>query len=186
MGLTLPPEMVAGDVVLRRPDPVQAVALVEAVNDSLDHLRPWMAWAQRPAEVEPTAVRLALAGEAFDLGGDATWTILDGASGQVIGACGLHDRVGAGARDIGYWVRVGWTGRGVASAAAAAITTVAFEVLGLARVEVRCDRCNHRSAAVPRRLGFDHVGTVEGFCGAPSDSGRTMVWAMTREAWARR
>ncbi len=186
MGLTLPAELVLGDIVLRRPDPQQAAAVVEAVNESLDHLRPWMAWAQQPAELEPTAVRLALAAEAFDLGGDATWTIFDVATEQVIGACGLHDRVGAGGRDVGYWVRVGWTGRGVASAAAAAVTAVAFEVLGLDRVEVRCDESNERSAAVPRRLGFQCVATVEGFCGAPSDSGRTMIWAMRREAWARR
>ncbi len=184
MGLTLPPEVVLGTIVLRRPDPQDAAAVVEAVNESLDHLRPWMAWAQQPAELEPTAVRLALAGAAFDLGGDATWTIFDGGSGVVIGACGLHDRVGAG-RDIGYWVRVGWTGRGVASRAAAGLTSLGFEVLGLRRVEVRCDESNNRSAAVPRRLGFEYLGTVPGFCGAPSDSGRTMVWAMDREAWAR-
>ena len=74
----------------------------------------------------------------------------------------------------------------MASAAAAAVTAVAFEVLGLERVEVRCDESNERSAAVARRLGFQCVATVEGFCGAPSDTGRTMIWVMRREAWARR
>lgn len=186
MGLSVPAELVLGEVVLRRPDPQQASAVVEAVNQSLDHLRPWMVWAQQPAELEPTALRLALAAAAFDVGGDATWTIFDVGSDAVIGACGLHDRLGAGARDLGYWVRAGWTGRGVASVAAAALTAVGFEVLDLERVEVRCDESNELSAAVPRRLGFQCVSTVDGSRVAPSDSGRTMIWAMRREAWVRR
>lgn len=183
MGVTLPAELRLGDLVLRRPDPDQAGGVVEAVNESLGDLGPWMAWAQQPAELEATAMRLALAGAAFELAGDASWTIFDCASDQVIGSCGLHQRMRPGGRDIGYWVRSGWTGRGVASRAAAALTCVGFETLELERVEIRCDEANERSAAVARRLGFEHLATVESFCGAPRDSGRTMVWAMGRAAW---
>ncbi len=184
MGLIrLPPEIVVDDIVLRRPDPEQASAVVEAVNDSLAHLQPWMAWAQRPTVFEATALRLAVAAAAFDAAADAAWTIFDGASGEVIGGCGLHDRIGGGGRDIGYWVRAGWTGGGVATRAAAALTWVGFDVLALDRIEIRCDAANARSAAVPRRLGYSCVGTFEGFCGAPSDSGKTMVWAVNSNDW---
>ena len=68
------------------------------------------------------------------------------------------------------------TGRGIVSAAARALTTVALAIDGVTRVEIHCDEANERSAAVARRLGYrldrievDHVS-------APGDLGRSMIW----------
>jgi RimJ/RimL family protein N-acetyltransferase len=47
-------------------------------------------------------------------------------------------------------------------------------------VEIRCDPRNERSAAVPRRLGFEHVATLAGDrAGRDGIARDTMVWQLT-------
>jgi RimJ/RimL family protein N-acetyltransferase len=172
-------------LLLRSLGPEDAEQLVQAVNESLEHLRPWMQWAQEPAKSVDSAVRLALAREAMDAGGDGSWGMFDATTDveRVIGGCGLHDRVGPGRRDIGYWVHPDFVGHGFATRAAAALTWVGFRCFDLESIEIYCDEANHPSAAIPRRLGYEHVRTVDDHRGAPSNTGRMMVWELTRDRW---
>ncbi|MEA3078571.1 MAG: hypothetical protein QOF60_3479 [Actinomycetota bacterium] len=174
--LRWPDEIDAGEgLVLRRPDPIDAVAITEAIADSLDELRPWMPWAAEPPDIDQQAVRLAVIGEAFDAGGDAAYTVF--LDDVVVGTVGIHDRVEPDAREVGYWLRTGWTGRGLMTRAVAALVRAAFDA-GVERIEIHCDEANRRSAAIPRRLGFTHVATVEEPRSAPADTNRTMVWEL--------
>lgn len=151
--------------------PERAAEVAEAINASLEHLRPWMEWAHRPTTAHEQAVRLAMEQERFRIGSDAVWTIVDAATGEVLGGCGLHQRTtDPKVRDIGYWLRPDATGNGRATSAAAALARVAFDVLGMDLVRITCHEDNVRSAAVPRRLGFRHVRTEAG----------TMVWELAR------
>src|SRR5207237_10543833 len=93
---------------------------------------------------------------------------------------GLHTRRGTGVLEIGYWVHREWTRRGIASAAAGALTTTAFGLHGIERVEIRCDATNAASAGVPQRLGFALESTVFRPADAPGETGREMVWVATR------
>ena len=79
-----------------------------------------------------------------------------GEDSAVLGGTGLHERIGVNAREIGYWVRVEATNRGIATETAAALTKVGFEIMGLDRMEIHCDVRNLRSATIPRKLGFTH------------------------------
>jgi RimJ/RimL family protein N-acetyltransferase len=143
--------------------PERAADVAGAINASLDHLRPWMEWAHRPTTTHEQAVRLALEQERFRAGAGALWTIVEASTGEVVGGCGLHARTAdEGVRDIGYWLRPEATGRGHATAAAAALVRVAFDALGAHTVRITCDERNERSAAVAARLGFEHVATDAG------------------------
>jgi RimJ/RimL family protein N-acetyltransferase len=59
---------------------------------------------------------------------------------------------------------------------------VAIEIEGVNRVEIHCDPGNLYSAAVPRKLGYTHEGTLRartiGSNGLPSDS---MIWTLFKE-----
>ena len=48
--------------------------------------------------------------------------------------------------------------------------------MGLGRVEIHCDEANHRSAAIPRRLGYRLDRVEDDAIAAPGESGRSMVW----------
>ncbi len=169
---------VAGGVVLRAPDPIDAEAIADAINQSLDHLRGFMVWASQPATVEQQATRLALAAEDFSAAGDAHYTMFFG--DEVIGGLGLHRRQGAGVLEVGYWLRADHEGRGTMTSAVRAVLPVAFDVDGAARVMIRCDKANSRSAAIAQRLGFVLVDEETFEVEAPAQSGRMLVWELSK------
>jgi RimJ/RimL family protein N-acetyltransferase len=169
---------VAGGVVLRSPDPVDAEAVTAAINQSLDHLRGFMVWAAEAATVEQQATRLALAAEDFSAGGDAHYTMFLG--DDVIGGLGLHRRQGPGALEVGYWIRADHEGRGIMTSAVRAVLPVAFDVDGATRVVIRCDEANARSAAIAQRLGFVRLGVQTFEVEAPAQSGRMLVWELSK------
>ena len=166
-----PVELDVGEVVLRAPDPIDASAIADAVNSSLPHLARFLDWAWEPTTVDVQAVRLAIARAAFDAGGDAIYTLF--VADEVVGAVGLHRRLGAGALEVGYWLRASHEGRGIMTAAVRTVVALAFEVDGAERVVIHCHPDNVRSAAVPRRLGF----TLLGVDGRPR-----MVWELRHDA----
>jgi RimJ/RimL family protein N-acetyltransferase len=103
------------------------------------------------------------------------------AGGEPAGSAGLMARIGDGGLEIGYWVHPAFTGRGLATAAAAALTEAALALPGIDRVEIHHDILNVASGRVPAKLGYDSVGTtVTTVEVAPGDSGITQVWRITR------
>jgi RimJ/RimL family protein N-acetyltransferase len=148
-------------LTLRCWDPRDASLLKDAVDSSLDELRPWMPWAHDEPKPLPEKIELVrrFRGQ-FDLGQDFVYGIFSHDEAQVVGGTGLHTRRGDEALEIGYWIRSTRTGQGLATEAAAALTRVAFELCGVDRVEIRVDPANARSAAIPRRLGFAEEATL--------------------------
>jgi RimJ/RimL family protein N-acetyltransferase len=171
--------------VIRCWNPSDAVLLKEAIDSSLDHLRPWMPWAeQEPTEVEAKVELLRSFRGRFDLGQDFTYGILDPDEKRVLGGTGLHTRIGQGALEIGYWIRADCINRGLATEVAAALTRVAFEVNQVNRVEIHCDPSNVRSAAVPRKLGFTHEATLrQRVPGCGGELRDEMIWTLLRSEY---
>lgn len=62
---------------------------------------------------------------------------------------------------LGYWVSQDSNGRGVASAAVAATTALAFGEYGLHRLQAGTLLHNHGSQRVLRRNGFTEIGVAE-------------------------
>jgi RimJ/RimL family protein N-acetyltransferase len=149
-------------------------SLYTAVEESRDHLRPWMPWAD---EARPElAAFVAESVEQWARGTDRNYVITDTETGEQLGGCGLHARLGPGAMEIGYWLRAGATGRGLVTAAARALTDAALAVDRITRVEIHCDEANVRSAAVPRRLGYRLDRIERDAITAPAEIGRSMIW----------
>ena len=155
--------------------------LQTAVLESLDHLRPWMPWVAK----EPLSLveRTSLVEGWWRL-----WDAGDRMCGMfvgdlVVGGCGLHQRIGPGGQEIGYWVRVGHTGRGYATAAAAALTDMAFTMEGVTHVEIHHDAANPASGRIPAKLGFVHIRDQAHAIEAPGETGTQRVWRVERADW---
>ena len=87
------------------------------------------------------------------------FAITDATSGDLVGCCGVDDWSDADVAQFGYWIAAGARGRGYATRAAILMTRWLFE-LGAARVIVTVVAENEASAAVARRAGFAHEGTM--------------------------
>ncbi|WP_063750134.1 GNAT family N-acetyltransferase [Kitasatospora cheerisanensis] len=174
-----PPELLplGGGAHLRRRRVADAAGLNAAVLANLDHLRPWMPWAAN-APTLPESEELSVRGEqVWDEGTDFMYLLgLDAEPALVIGGFGLHGRLGPGALEIGYWVHREHTGRGLATAAARALTGAALALPGITRAEIHCDESNGASAAVPRKLGYTLDRIDAATPTAPAETGRKMIW----------
>src|SRR5690349_20325577 len=165
-------------LVIRCWDPDDAGLAKDAIDTSLDHLRPWMPWAaSEPTTLEQKRQLLTRFAEDFARGDDAVYGIFARDERRVVGGTGLHPRLDGNAREIGYWIRADATGRGLAGESTAALTRVAFEVDGVERMEIYVDPDNVRSAAIPRWLGYQ---LADG-----RDGNGHLVFRMPRAAYPR-
>jgi len=174
-----PPEKLSHAAVsLRRWRTADAHLCLRLVTESLDHLRPWMPWATDDYTLADASEYLQRSEE--DWAGGTAFQYLILADGNPAGSAGLMARIGPGGLEIGYWVHPGFTGRGVATSAAAALTEAAFALPGIERVEIQHDALNLASERVPAKLGYQHVDTRPSrFELAPGDCGTSKVWRIT-------
>ena len=137
-------------LVLRCWEPDDAPLMKEAVDSSLEHLRPWMPWARFEPQSLDEKVQLAreFRGQ-FDLGEQYVYGIFEPDESRALGGSGLHPRGGDGSLEIGYWIRADSIGQGLATEVAAVLTRVGFEHFGLDRVDLSCDPENERSSEHP-------------------------------------
>ena len=172
-------------LVIRCWDPADAALMKAAVDESLEHLRPWMPWAKdEPQELQKKIGLLRSFRGRFDLGQDFVYGIFDREERRVLGGTGLHTRLEPDAREIGYWIHQDFTHQGFATETSAALTRVAFEVDGMRRVEIHVAVENEYSAAVPRKLGYTLDGTLRQR--SLLEDGRYhdhMIWTLLRDEY---
>ena len=163
-----------------------AQPLFDAIEESRIPLKRWMPWVDGVKAVEDRLVYVRKMQANFLIQSeDFAYGIFEKSSGHYVGGTGLH-RINWATPcfELGYWLRASAHGQGFCTEAARLLTISAFGTLGAARVEVRCDSNNDKSANVPRRLGFNHEATLA--CdrrisdGALSD---TLIFALTWKDW---
>jgi RimJ/RimL family protein N-acetyltransferase len=172
-------------LVIRCYDPKDAPLLQKSIQESLEHLRPWLPWVKtEPEELKIKIERLRMFRAKFDTSEEYIYGVFDPKETELIGGTGLHPRVGENAFEIGYWVNVNHINRGFATEFSAALTKVAFEIENVVRVEIHCDPENNKSAAIPQKLGYIHEATLRGrnenIDGELRDS---MVWSIFKEEY---
>lgn len=164
-------EELRGERVLVRPyREGDAEALFEAMNESRDHLRPWMPFADAHQTVEESRNWIIHQMAQWLLRDDLILSIWEQSTGRYLGSTGLHPHDwGIGFFEIGYWLRASAEGYGYVTEAVQLLTNYAFDSLKANRLEIHCDELNVRSAAVPKRLGYvlegrlrNHVMSTDG------------------------
>ena len=166
-------------LVIRCYQPSDAKMLETSVLESLEHLKPWMPWAHNePVSIEARTKAVQSFRGKFDIGENYIYGIFNADETRLIGGTGLHPRIGDNELEIGYWIHKDFINKGFVTESTAALTKVAFEICHVHRVEIHCDPSNLASAAVPRKLGYVHEGTLRQktpFLSGWSDS---MVWGL--------
>lgn len=89
------------------------------------------------------------------------------------------------ATEIGYWLAEDRQGRGIITRSVRALIDEAFGPLDLHRVVIRCATGNTRSAAVPRRLGFQLEGAQREAAWLYDHFEDYLVFSMLASEWSR-
>lgn len=158
-----------------------ADAVARAVRESLEHLKPWMPWADTRS-ADPKFQRARLRNHPHNPGQPDEWQygLFDASTDALVGAFGMMTRRGPGTFEIGYWLHVDAGGRGLATAAARALTEAGLELIGIEQMIIACDEANARSAAIPQRLGYTLDRVEARKPEAPGESGRMQFWVADR------
>lgn len=178
----LPERIDCPRLVLRRWRADEAELLGEAVAASLEHLRPWMAWAHlEPIGLDERRSMLETWQADWERGDDAGYgAFLDD---TVVGGCGLHRRGAADVLHIGYWIHADHVRRGYARELATGLTTAAFEVPGIRQVRIHHASRNERSRAVPAALGFTFEGELAERPEHPEVDDVVVGWYVDADDW---
>jgi len=136
-----------------------AAELFELTDPNRDYLRQWLPWLDNIVRMEDTRafIRASQAQASQNNGAQLAIRV----EGRVAGIIGHHqidwrNRL----TSLGYWIGQSYQGRGLVTAATAALLRHAFSDARLNRIEIRCAVGNAKSRAIPRRLGFSEEGLL--------------------------
>lgn len=172
-------------LVLRPWAPEDATTLQALVLANLEHLSPWMPWAAAEPETHAEKLRRILRWRAaLELGVDFLYALEHRESGALAGGLGLHPRSAPVGLEMGYWIDRALAGRGLVTEAAAAATRAAFEVFGVAFLEIRHHPDNTASARIPEKLGYRRDGLLPERLAWPDGSFHDqVVWSLTERSF---
>ena len=159
-------------LILRPWTPEDAPAFKAAIDASQADLARFLPWARHePRPLSDHRERLTRFASDFAAGRSWFYALLDRRTHTLVGGGGL-EHLRARALEIGYWIRTGRTGVGLATEAARELTRLALEVHRARAVQIRCDANNAASARIAEKLGFRHRTTIPVKGARPA----TMIW----------
>jgi [ribosomal protein S5]-alanine N-acetyltransferase len=158
------PTTLLGGVLLRPLDVGDAPALLDAYTRSREHLRPFDP--VRPDSFWTLAgqqSRLDAMMQQMKEGGLLACAMLR--DSRVLGCATLNTIVLGPfcSANLGYWVEPAEVGRGLASAAVAALCQIADQELGLHRIQASTSPLNVASQRVLAKNGFEQLGTAPNY-----------------------
>jgi len=163
-------------------NPADAAELFAIVERHRSSLREWLTWIDATRTAGDVRRFAQFAQSQFE--GRVAFDYVVRSGPELVGAIGLHgiDWYGRSAQ-IGYWLSPEAVGRGITTRAATALTSHAFDVLELNRLEIRCVVENLRSRAVAERLGYPLEGTLAEAYWLHGSFRDIALYAMTAAHW---
>ncbi len=147
------------NVKLCLPEERHAEALFALVDENRVYLREWMPWLDGNTSPSDTKAFIKASLEQFASNNGFQLAILF--QDQLVGVIGYHQVDWTNrSTSIGYWLAEAFQSWGIMTRACRYLVDYAFRELNLNRVEIRCAIGNHKSRAIPERLGFKNEGTV--------------------------
>ena len=133
----------------------------KAIRESLTELSPWLPFAHKDYSIKETRDWIKKRPKDWKKGISYEFVILNAENGTMLGGCGLNgvDRINRRA-NLGYWVRTGHIGQGVATNATRLLAKWGFDMLKLKRIEILVDTRNQRSLRVAERVGAKKEGIL--------------------------
>jgi RimJ/RimL family protein N-acetyltransferase len=181
--IDLPSELRGPRVLLRPYRQDDAEHVFAAIDESRDHLRPWVTWVDDNRTVDDVRDYCIRSQASWLLRTELALGIFDSVSGRYLGGTGLHDPDWElRAFEIGYWLRLTAIGHGYATESTRLLANFALSCLEARRVTLRCDARNDASRRVAERAEFVLEGRLRNVSMAPDGTVRDdLVYAIVPE-----
>ncbi len=141
---------------LQLTDAHELFALTDA---NRSHLRQWLPWLDKTQT--PTDSRNFIRNTIEQFADTPAVVAAICYDDQMVGVIGYnHIDWANGVGHIGYWLAASYQGQGIMTLACRYMVDYSFNTLTLNRVVITCATGNHRSRAIPKRLGFHYEGTA--------------------------
>ena len=162
-----------------------AAAHFAVIDASRDHLRRWLPFIDGSRSEADSADFIRYALEVQAAGTGMYFAIL--ADGELAGVIGYHniDRDNRIAT-VGCWLGTAYQGRGLAHAAYRAVIEIAFEELGLNRVQMFVSPDNDRSNRAKERLGMTREGLIRAAEWLYDRYVDHCIWSILADEWRER
>lgn len=150
---------VDGQISLHLARPELAEAIFGAIDENRSYLRRWLPWVDYTKTVEDTKSFIQESKKHNSEGSRLT-AFLE-FDGELAGSLGVvnfnkeHHKC-----EIGYWLREDLQGKGIITKALATFAEYLFLNKSMNRLEILVLVGNHRSSAIPKRLGFQCEGVL--------------------------
>lgn len=160
--MDFPTEFYTERLLIRLPKPGDGKVVFNAIQESIDELKPWMPFAQKEQSEQETEINIRDSYAKFISREDLRLLIFHKDTGEFIASSGLH-RINWDVPkfEIGYWIDTRYSGKGYITEAVQGISNFAFNELKAHRIEIRCDSKNEKSRKIPERLGFTLEGILK-------------------------
>jgi len=139
--------------------PAFAKSLYNLINKNRGHLKKWLSWLDLVKTFDDTETFIDTAVQQHNNSQAATFAILY--RGHLIGIAGFnHFDYQHKWGEIGYWLCASYSGKGVITKVVQKLLEFGFVEKNLNKIEIRCADKNHKSRAIPERLGFTYEATL--------------------------
>ena len=171
-------------IELRQFEPRDAEPLLAAVERNRAYLREWLPWVDQTQSARDILHFFERVRQQFIEGrGPNAGIWIDG---DLRGSIGCHAIEWANWNcSIGYWLDATLQGRGLVTLCCAVFLDYLFDDVGLHRVTIQCGTGNHRSCAIPKRLGFEREGVMRQAEWVNDRWVDLVVWGMLADDWRR-
>jgi ribosomal-protein-serine acetyltransferase len=175
-------DRISDDLELRLLQLADADELFALTDANRSYLRQWLPWLDLITQIEDTRDFIARTLKQFMDRECLVAAIRDG--GKIVGLVGFNrieqqDRIGY----IGYWLAESDRGKGIMTQSCEHLINYGFTTLKLNRIVITCATENHRSRAIPLRLGFTHEGVVRDAEWLYSQFGDHDIYALLAKDW---
>jgi len=159
----LPSERESNGISIRKYQPGDSAAIVEAVQESVATVGVWLDWCGNSYGPADADAWIAHASSDWAKAEMFAFAVVDATSSDYLGGVGLSqiDQDNRSA-NLGYWVRQSYESRGVGTQAARLAVGYAFELLKLTRIEIVCAAMNRPSRRVAEKTGAHFEGLKSG------------------------
>lgn len=162
--------------------PYHAEALFALVEANRAYWSEWLSWVPSVTDVETTRQMIQVGLDALAEGSAMRFGLRY--RGELVGRA-FYSYIDYELRrlEIGYQIGQNYTGRGIVTRAARAMTSYALGEMGLNKVEILCATGNAKSRAIPERLGFIQEGVIRQGENVNGQYHDLVIYGMLAQEW---